>query len=51
MGEGVSDARSACEVSVSSDGVSSPSKSSPSEVSSSLASYPPSYGCQLLSHI
>lgn len=42
VGEGVSDARSACEVSVSSDGVSSPSMSSPSDVSSSFVSYVPS---------
>lgn len=42
VGEGVSDAGSACEVSVSSEGVSSPSKSSPSDVSSSFVSYIPS---------
>jgi hypothetical protein len=42
VGEGVSDAGSAYEVSVSSDSVSSPSKSSPSDVSSSFASYVPS---------
>lgn len=46
VGEGVSDAGSACEVSVSSDGVSSPRISSPSDVSSSSASYVPSYSGQ-----